>query len=170
MDQADTLPHRISQFPYQLVEGEGFRAGGVHGHVLIALTILRHQRRHVIHEYRLESVAAVPRDAEHGEPPQEPGDVVQQDVFPPKDDGRAQDGVRKAGRPDVCLELRLPVEIRQRRTERRVGDAHVDEPPDARLHRRIDQDLRVPDGTLEGGLPVIETDPVGVVQGPDPLQ
>ena len=72
-------------------------------------------------------------DAEHRETPEQPGDVVDEDVAPAEEDGGAQDCVREPGLAQRALDLCLAAEVREARVERRVRDRDVDDALDAGL-------------------------------------
>ena len=74
-------------------------------------------------------------------------------------------GAQSSGEPGVAqrlLLLRLPPVVREGGIERAAGDADLDAPRDPGLPRAPEERLGVPHGLLEGGVGVVEADPVGV--------
>ena len=80
-----------------------------------ALALLDRQGGQVIHVDRLDAVLPVAEHRKNGELAQQPGDVVDQDVFLAEQNGRTQDRVRDAEVLQVAFQLGLAAEILQRR-------------------------------------------------------
>ncbi len=88
-------------------------------------------------------------DAEHRETPEQPGDVVDEDVTAAEEDRRAEDGVAEPRLAQRALVLGLAAEVRERRIERRVRDGDVNDALDAGLRRGAEERAHVLDGAGE---------------------
>src|SRR5204863_4140840 len=109
--------------------------------------------------------------AEYREVPQQPGNVVDQDVLPAAENqGWPDDRVGQLRADDYPLQSRLPSEIGERRILTGVRDADVDDPANAGFFGRLDQHLCIMDCSIEGGLSMCEAHPVSVVEGCNSLQ
>ena len=117
-----------------------------------------------------DAVVAAPADAEHREVPQQPRDVVDEHTVFTEEDRRAEDRVGDAGLGERALDEGLAAEVRIRRLDRRVGDAHVHDALHAGPARRVEQRPRVLDGLLVARRAVREPHPVGVVQRRDAFE
>ena len=78
----------------QLVKREGIRADHIHNPIYFRVDILSGNFCQVIHINRLDLILAIPNLGEERKAPQEPGDVIDQDILDPEDQGRAKDGIR----------------------------------------------------------------------------
>ena len=81
--------------------------------VLPASALLDGQPRQVVDVDRLQAIASVAEDAEHRQPPQSPGDVVDQDVLLAEKDRRPEDGVGDARLDQRLLQRGLASEVLQ---------------------------------------------------------
>ncbi len=100
--------------PDQFVEREDLGANGVHDEALIAMTGANHDFGHIFDEYRLQSEIAGPGDGKHRKPAEEPGDVVDEDVFRTEYHRRPDDSVGQSGVHDRLFQNGLAFEIGER--------------------------------------------------------
>ena len=96
MDNQRVETHGAAKQMDQLLEGENVGAGGIDDLIRSQKSGLDQQRGVVAHVHRLQPVAAVARDPEHREVPEQPGDVVDQHVALAKEQGGTDDRVRQA--------------------------------------------------------------------------
>ena len=155
--------HRVPQHPNQPFEGEDFRAGNINGETLGRSAGGNDPVGIVLDKDRLQSVLPVTRDSKNGQVPDEPRNVVDQNVGVAKQQGRADDRIGQSRIPDPLLELRFAAVIGKVRFVG-IGDADVDQPANPGLARRVDQHARVPHRRFEARRAMIRTDPVGVVE------
>ena len=90
--------------------------------------------------------------------------------LPPPKKGGPDDRVRDTDGGQRLLDECLAAVVRQRRIDRRVRDAHVNDASDAGASSCLEQRARVVDGVGERGAAALESDPVRVVEGGDPLE
>ncbi len=120
---------RIADRDDQLLERHPVRSGGVDRQVLSRPRHLEADPSEVVDVNRLNGIAAIARQSEQRRVAQNPGDVVGQHVaLAAEDPGRSHDRVRDARVRQRSLDQRLAAVIGQPRTDRRVGDADVDDP------------------------------------------
>jgi len=162
VNEADAAAETSGDARDEVVEGVGFGADGVDGVIVGAFGGVSEKRGHVADENGLDAVASIAGNREHGKVADEPGDVVDENVFASEDDGGTENGEGKSGVADGFFEARLSAVIRERRVERSVGDADVDEAADSGGLGGVDERASVFDGALEGHLAVREAHPVGV--------
>ena len=164
MHDVRTAAERALEQAEEFVEGVRLGADGVDHGVFVAEGGIHGEGGHIFDVDGAHAVAAVAGDGEDREAPQQPGDVVDEHVLAAEDDGRPQDRVRKPRLLDGLFEQRLAAVVRQRRGQRRVGDADVHDAPDAGSLRSGDQRPGVVDGAREVRLAVREAHPVRVVE------
>src|SRR6266581_227474 len=103
--------------PHQLLERENVRSYSVDNTVFMRLPGLYHQVSHVFYIDRLELIGARAKDGKNREPPDQPGDIVNENIFRSKDDCwpnnavfffQAEDGIRD-GRVTGVQTCALPI-------------------------------------------------------------
>ncbi len=164
-DDEGARPDGAADEADELVEPERLGPHGVDHHVRSALPVGQGEPGEVLHVDRLEPVSAG-GDAEHGQAPQEPGDVVHEHVASPEEDRGPQDRAGEARLAERRLRLRLPAEVGERGIRRRVRDRDVDHALHAGVGRGAEQRAAVRDRAGKRGSAVIEARPVGVVEHP----
>src|SRR6516164_9336309 len=112
----------------------------------------------------LQPVPAVTHHREEREAPEEPRDVVHEDVPRAKYKRRPKDGVRQTRAHDSLFHQSLPTEIREGRMAGGIGDAQMDDPRDAGRPAGAEQGEGVFNGRLKRRLSARETNPIGVVK------
>ena len=170
MNNPGPASHPLGQQPHQFVKGVGFGANGVKSGIVLARPGSDGQLRQVINVHRLRPVLATAGDGEHREAPQQPSDVVEQNVSFAKYQGWPDYGVGQGRFPDRLLHQTLAPEVGQRRINRGISDTDMHQPPDAGLFRRPDESTGVLHRPVKGDIPAGETDPVGIVKGVRPAQ
>ena len=105
-----------------------------------------------------------------GKPPQQPCDVVEENVLPPEDDRRLEDRVGQPRRLERPLDERLAAEVRQRGIERGVRNADVHDAAYAGRPRGAKERVRVAGRHVVGEAALREPYPVRVEQRVDALQ
>ena len=99
---------------HQGSEGEGLRSDGVHDPVAALFSLVDGDAGEIVDIDGLDPVTAVSENAEEGEPPEDPGDVVDEDILTSEEDRRPQDRPAYSETPQLPLQERLPPEIFQR--------------------------------------------------------
>src|SRR5215211_4691352 len=108
------------------------RPGGVDDHAAATVRGLETDAREIVDVDRLHQVAAVARHDEERHASQDPGDVVGQDVPPTAEEERwPDDRVRNVGTSQRLLDECFAAVVGQRRIDRRIRDAHVNDASDA---------------------------------------
>ena len=82
----------------------------------------------------------------------------------------SHDGVRDIALGQRLLGERLRAVVGQRRVDRRIGNADVDDPPDARKASCLKECFGVGDGVRERRPAPFPSNPVGVVERRDPFE
>ena len=127
--------------------------------------------RKVVDVDGLHEVAPVARHDEERHAPKDPGDVVGQYVPPTaEEERRPDDRVRNTGSSESLLDECFAAVVGKRRVDRRIRDAHVNDPSDAGASSCLEQRSRVGDGVGEGRPASLESDPIRVVERGDPLE
>ena len=165
-----TAPGGGADLAHHLLEGHRLGPDGIDREVLGRLRGLDADIRDIAGVDRADPVATIARDREDRQAPQQPGDVVHQDVAATEDDGRANHRMGQAALGERLLDECLASEVGEARVERGLRDAQVDDAPDSGLTRRAEQRLRVLDRSIEADVAPVEADPVGVVDGRDAFQ
>ena len=111
-----------------------------------------------------DPVLAAAPDREHRQVAQKPGDVVEEHPIAAEEDRGPQHRVGHAHLGQGAFDLGLAPEVAVRRRRARMGDRHVDDPLHPHLARRMEQQARIGDGTVEVGPVVGKADPVRVVE------
>src|SRR3989304_4268223 len=119
---------------------------------------------YIFHKDRLQSIVTVSWNGKYRKLCEKPGDIVDKDVLVSKDYGRPNDGIGQTGMDDSLLKDPFPSEIRGGRCFRGVCDADVYNPADSCFFCRIDEYLRVCNGSIVSNLAIRETYPVCVVK------
>jgi hypothetical protein len=157
----DSVPNGSNEF----FKRHRVRPGGVHND---AATVRGSETyaRDVADVDRLHQVAAVARHDGERHASQDPGDVVGQDV-PPTAEGERwpDDRVRNAGSSQRQLDECFAAVVRQRRIDRRIRDAHVNDASNASTSSSLEQRSRVGDGVDEGRPASLESDPSTCCRG-----
>jgi hypothetical protein len=102
--------------------------------------------------------------------PQRPSDVIDEHILFPEEDSGPQDAAGNPKAYERLLQLSLAPEIREIRVEVGIGDADVNNAPDACVPGCAEHDLCVRDRLIVREEPVIETDPVGIDERVHPAQ
>lgn len=122
------------------------------------------QQARVVHDvHRLQTEAAVARNCKNRQMPQQPGDVVDQDIPFAEEEGRPHDPVGEARRSHRLFQRGLAPVVAGGGFGR-VGNACLDDATYPRSPGRIDQPPGVLDGDLMGQVTVWRAHPVGVVE------
>ena len=149
---------------------EDVGADGFQLHVFFRLCRADGQVGQVLHEHWLDPVFARADYRMDGEPPQQPGDVVEENVLPPEDDRRLEDCMGQPRRSERPLDERLAAEVRQRGIERGVRYADVHDAAYAGRPRGAKERVRVAGRHVVGEAALGEPYPVRVEQRVDALQ
>src|ERR1700682_4560875 len=103
------------EHPDHFIEGENLRTHRVESRAAIVARGLHRYLCEVRGEDRLDAVISAAGNREEWKPPEEPRDIVEQDVFDAEDQRRPDYRVRERRLFDRRLDHRLAAEIRQRR-------------------------------------------------------
>src|ERR1022692_4720653 len=123
MDQANRPFYSRRNQSYKFLEAECFGANRVADRTPLLVNGVNEQLRHVLHVDGTNRVPPVAWNPEHGKTAHEPGNVVDEYVFRPKNDGGPQDCVRQPRADYGLFDLGLSPVVPQRRFERWIGDA-----------------------------------------------
>ena len=154
--------HRARNHSNQFVEGENLRPDGVEYRGLIVARCVRGDLTKVTRENRLNAIISTPWNREEWKSPQQPRDVVEQDIFDAEDQRRPNDRIGKRRLPDSRFENRLAAEVRERRRLGRVGHADMHELADASRRGRVEHHASVRNGSIEGLAGIRKPDPIGI--------
>src|SRR5918996_1392739 len=163
----DSLPNGSNEF----VERHRVGPGRVRDHAAATVRGLKADARKVVDVDGLHQIAPVARHDEERHAPQNPGDVVGQDIPPTAEQERwPDDHVWNTGLSQSLLDECLATVVGQRRIDRRIRDAYMNDASDAGTTSSLEQRSRVGDGVGEGRPASLESDPVRVVEGGDPFE
>ena len=98
---------------HQLAVREGFRPDGIYHDVVGLLALLDGESREIVDIDRLQAIPAVAKYTEYREVPQDPRDVVDQDVLFPEQHRGPQDRIPHAGVLECSFEVRFAAKILQ---------------------------------------------------------
>ena len=146
------------------LESKSLRACSIYGYVFALVSCADSNLSYILHENRLDPIAARPEYGEHRKPSQEPGYIVDQDVFISEDDRRPDDSVRQPGAHDGLFQKPLASEVGQGRVGGGVGNADVHNTAYTRVFRGLDECPGVLNGLIESDLAARKANPVGVVK------
>src|SRR5216684_5769737 len=94
--KAHGAAHLNGNESHQLLEAEGFGSNSIEHSIPLLINGVSDQLRHVLHVDGTDTVVTVTWDTEHRKTTDEPGDVVDENVFEPEDDCGPQNSVREA--------------------------------------------------------------------------
>src|SRR5208337_1059890 len=163
-DDADRLPYFACNQSHKVFKCKRLRSNGIAEGVFLLPSSFDHQSSHVFYEDWPDRVAAIARDSEHRKMPDEPGDVVDENIFEAKNDRGTHDGVRETRLNHSLFKLSFPTVVTERRLEGWVGDADMDNAPDPGVLCSSDQSARVVDCGFKSSLAAREAHPIGIDQ------
>src|ERR1022692_1782826 len=162
MDQANRPFYSRRNQSYKFLEAECFGANRVADRTPLLVNGVNEQLRHVLHVDGTNRVPPVAWNPEHGKTAHEPGNVVDEYVFRPKNDGGPQDCVRQPRADYGLFDLGFSPVVPQRRFERWIGDADVHDPLDTGVFCRLDQRAGISNRGLEVRLSARKAHPIGI--------
>ena len=158
------LPDRDRERLHHLAVEDDLRPRRVHRHVVVLLRGPRRDLGHVLARHRLQPVVAATRDADDREAAQQPRDVVQKDVAVAEDERRPHDRPREPRLAHGPLGPRLAGVVVEVGIFRGVADRDVHHLAHARVAGCAHEDASVGHRLAETDAPVLEADPVRVVE------
>src|SRR2546425_3681456 len=102
--------------------------------------------------------------------PEQPGNIVDEDVFVTKDNRRSNNGVGQRGVDDSLFKDSLAAEVRELGCFCRVGNAHMHYAANASFLSCLNEYLCVLHSLIKRHRPMRKANPIGVVESCCPLQ
>src|ERR1051325_8137536 len=158
------LTHRDGYRFHHLAVVDDVRPRRVDGHVVDLLCSPCRYLGHVFARDRLQTEITLAGDSEPRKSPQEPRDVVDQDVACAKDESWPDDRPGKTRLAHHLLGVGLAGVILEMGVLGRIAHRDVDDLAHPRVPRRAEQDPCVRDGIAKAALAVTEANPIRVVE------
>ena len=155
---------------HELAIGESLRSDRVHDDIVVLHSASNRQIGKIINVNRSDSVRAIAKNSKDGKTPQYPGDVVDEDVLAAEQNGRPK---YRIGQPRIShrpFQACFSSIVFERRVLRGVGNANVHDSAHTRIARGAKQSQAVFNRLRSCEAPVVEADPIGVVENGRALQ